>query len=300
MSKKVLIIGANGFIGRRTLEYFSSNKDYSVSALSFHKDIGLGDNYKFIESDIRNENSLLNVFNSAKPDLVINCSALSVPDYCETHKEEALEINTKAVEKIVNLCNLFSTRFIHLSTDFVFNGKTHRLYKEEDKPDPVNYYGYTKQLAEQLICNQSNNYAIMRVIVVYGIYLRGQHGNIFNLVKQKLSAGESITVVNDQWRTPTYVSDIIDAINILSDINGRSIYHIGGPECLSISDIAFRVATYLKLDSSLIIPVSTDKMKDSTPRPGFSGLNIEKAKSEFGYNPLNIEDGMKRMFGNHE
>jgi dTDP-4-dehydrorhamnose reductase len=212
------------------------------------------------------------------------------------HKEEAFNINAKAVENIATLCNSFHSRLIHLSTDFVFNGKTDRLYTEEDIPDPVNYYGYTKYLSEQYVSQICTNFAIMRVIVVYGKAYPGQHGNIFSLVRQKLTNGDRIVTVNDQFRTPTYVYDVVKAIELLSLHKSNGIYHIGGDECLTISDIAFKVADFLGLDKSLIQSVCTAEMNEKTPRPKFSGLSIDKSKNELGYSPVSVEEGMKRLF----
>jgi dTDP-4-dehydrorhamnose reductase len=292
----IIIIGANGFVGRKTLEFFYGKSDYNVTGLSFHEDILPGNSYRFIEADICDSNKIRQVFQEVSPDIVINCSAISVPDYCQTHREEAFNCNAKAVENIALLCNYFNSRLIHLSTDFVFNGQTDRLYKEDDLPDPVNYYGYTKYLSEQYVAQICNNFAIARVIVVYGKSYIGQHGNIFSLVAQRLTAGEKIVTVNDQWRTPTYIGDIVKGIELLSSCNNTGIYHIGGKECLTVSEIAYKVAGFLGLDKSLILPVSTIEMQEKTPRPRFSGLCIDKAKSELGYNPVSIEEGMKLMF----
>ena len=113
--------------------------------------------YRFIEVDIRNEASVKELFKAICPDVVINCSALSVPDYCETHHEEAYLINVTAVEQLAHLCKEYQSRFIHLSTDFVFDGKinerTGQLYTEEILPAPVNYYGFTKWKGEEKVAD---------------------------------------------------------------------------------------------------------------------------------------------------
>lgn len=292
----ILIIGANGFVGRKTLEFFSEKIEYKVTGLSIHEDILPSNSYRFIEADICDSFKMEVVFNNVRPDLVINCSAISSPDYCEMHKEEAFNCNSRAVESLATLCNSFHSRFIHLSTDFVFNGQADKLYKEDDIPDPVNYYGYTKYLSEQYVAQICSSYAIARVIVVYGKSYPMQHSNIFSLVRQRLTAGEQVVTVNDQWRTPTYAGDVVKGIELLTSYTGNGIYHIGGPECLTITEIALKVACFLGLDKSLIKSVSTVEMKERTPRPKFSGLCIEKAKSELGYTPLTPDDGMKLLF----
>ena len=132
--------------------------------------------------------------------------------------------------------------------------------------------------------------------VVYGAALPGQHGNILQLVANRLRNNEEIRVVSDQWRTPTYVGDVSQGIEKLINHPNNGIYHICGSECLTIADIAYRVADTLNLDYSLILPVTTKQMGETTPRPRFSGLSIEKARRELGYQPHTLEEGIKLMF----
>ena len=112
------------------------------------------------------------------------------------------------------------------------------------------------------------------------------------LVANKLRSGETIRVVSDQWRTPTFVGDISHAVEQLMHHPRNGIYHICGSDCVSIADIA----GILGLDRSLILPVTTEEMQEATPRPRFSGLSIAKAKREINYTPHTLEEGIKEMF----
>ncbi|ADV44448.1 dTDP-4-dehydrorhamnose reductase [Bacteroides helcogenes P 36-108] len=297
MKKKVLIIGANGFTGRRILNDLSHNAAYEVTGCSLHDDIcpNSGD-YHFVRIDIRDCKALNKLFEEVQPYAVINTSALSVPDYCEIHHEEAEAINITAVMHLAQHCRTHNSRLIHLSTDFVFDGNTKRLYTEEDTPAPVNYYGKTKLEGERQIATICNDYAIARVVVVYGNALPGQHGNIFQLVANRLRNNEEIFVVSDQWRTPTFVGDVSQGVEKLINHPHNGIYHICGGDCLTIAGIAYRVADILGLDRSLICPISTEEMKEKTPRPCFSGLSIEKARKELKYQPHTLDEGIRLMF----
>lgn len=292
---KTLIIGANGFTGRRILQSLSRQGIYELTGCSLHEDILPGNNYRFVQADMNNHSAIDRLIAEIRPDVVINGSALSVPDYCESHHEEAYAANVLAVENIARCCEKAGSRFIHLSTDFVFDGKKAELYTETDTPAPVNYYGISKYQGEQAVAANCSNYANVRVVVVYGKALPGQHGNILQLVKNRLQAGQEIRVVSDQFRTPTWVQDIADGVEKLMHISQNGIWHICGDECLSIADIAYRVADYFKLDRSLIVPVTTEEMNEATPRPRFSGLSIEKAKRILGYAPHSLEEGMAEM-----
>ena len=301
--KKILIIGANGFTGRQILNDLSVHAQYKVTGCSLHPDILPNDagKYRFIETDIRNEADIKRLFEEVQPDVVINSSALSVPDYCETHHEEAYLTNVTAVSRLAVFCEEYKSRFIHLSTDFVFEGKMFvfdekinedagLLYTEEDIPTPVNYYGYTKWKGEEKVAATCSSFAIIRVAIVYGRALPGQHGNIVQLVMKRLKAGQEIRVVSDQWRTPTYVGDVSDGVLRLIEHTANGIFHICGDECMTIAEIAYQVADYMKLDRSLIHPATTEKMNDSTPRPRFSGLSIDKARTMLGYRPQKLKE----------
>lgn len=294
--KKILIIGANGFTGRQILNDLSVHTQYKVTGCSLHPDILPNDagKYRFIETDIRNEADIKRLFEEVQPDVVINCSALSVPDYCETHHEEAYLTNVTAVSQLAVFCEEYKSRFIHLSTDFVFDEKINEdaglLYTEEDIPAPVNYYGYTKWKGEEKVAETCSSFAIIRVAIVYGRALPGQHGNIVQLVMNRLKAGQEIRVVSDQWRTPTYVGDVSDGVQRLIAHPTNGIFHICGDECMSIAEIAYQVADYMGLDRSLIHPVTTEEMNETTPRPRFSGMSIDKARTMLGYEPQKLKE----------
>lgn len=290
----ILIIGANGFTGRRIIDDLSIK--YNVVGCSLRENIRPGDAFRFVQTDIRDAGAVQRLFAEIKPEVVINTSALSVPDYCENHHDEAYATNVSAVEQVAHTCEKYGSRFIHLSTDFVFEGNTNCLYTEDDRPNPVNYYGITKMESEQRVAACCSNYAIVRVAIVYGNYLPGQHGNILQLVANRLKSGEAIRVVSDQWRTPTFVGDVSDGVERLIRHQENGIFHICGSECLTISDVAYRVADYLRLDRSLIHPVTTGEMNEATPRPRFSGMSVEKAAIMLGYHPHTLDEGIREMF----
>lgn len=292
---KTLIIGANGFTGRRILQQLSLSGEYELTGCSLHKDIQPADNHRFVQADINNHPAIAQLIGELRPGVVINASALSVPDYCEKHPDEAYATNVSAVANMARCCEQAGSRFIHLSTDFVFDGKKGSLYTEEDTPAPVNYYGRSKYEGELAVAANCSDYANVRVVIVYGKAFPGQHGNILQLVKNRLEAGQEIQVVSDQYRTPTWVQDIAVGVERLMHVSQSGTYHICGGECLSIADIAYRVADYFGLDRSLILPVTTEQMNEATPRPRFSGLSIEKAKRELGYLPHTLEEGMAEM-----
>ncbi len=293
--KKVLVIGANGFTGRRLLQTLTRSGQYDVYGCSLHADRWPEAGYRFVEADLTDHAAIGRLLDTIRPDAVVNTSAQSVPDYCETHQEEAYAVNVSAVENLARCCDALECRLIHLSTDFVFAGDRRQLYTEDDAAVPVNYYGMTKLQGEEAVAATCHNYAIARVVVVYGQALPGQHGNIIQLVRSRLMNGEPIRVVSDQWRTPTWVEDIATGLEQLIRFDGNGVYHLCGDECLSIAEIAFRVADAFGLDRTLIQPVTTEEMNETTLRPRFSGLSNARARRDFGFRPHTLEEGMKEF-----
>ena len=288
---KIMILGANGFTGRRILKRLSSK--HQVLACSLHPDILPEEGYEFHILDMQSVDATDALLNNFRPDVIINASAMSVVDYCEQHPEEAYALNVTAVKHLAEYSLSNSCRLIHLSTDFVFDGTATEAYTETDTTNPINYYGKTKQWSEEVIEQACTNYAIARIEVVYGKPFNGQHGNIVHLVKTRLENGQSIRVVSDQFRSPTWVEDIARAIESLLSDKYQGIYHICGGETMSVADIAYRVAKHFGLDTSLIQPVTTEEMNEATPRPLFSPMSTEKAFREFGYQPSSLEEGFK-------
>ncbi len=293
----ILITGANGFIGRRLLDDLSSRPHYEVTGCSLHDDLcPRADAYRFLQTDIRDICAVEKLFQEICPAVTIHTAALSATEYCETHRREADRLNIEATAILAACCRRYGSRLIHLSTDFVFDGTATHLYRENDEPQPVNYYGETKLKSERLAASLCPDHAIVRVEVVYGTPLPGQHGNIAQLVANRIRNNEEIFVVSDQLRTPTYVGDVSQGIERLIESSRRGIYHLCGKDEVSIADMAYRVADVLGEGHSLIRPQTTATLPDKTPRPLRTGMSIEKACRELGYRPLSLEEGLRRMF----
>lgn len=285
---KLLIVGANGFVGRRILEKLSINPHYQVCACSRSKDIRPSSNYDFTQIELTDLTALEQYLNNVTPDIIINTAALSSPVHCQENALVAQTVNIEAVRVMSTYAEQNDKFLLHLSTDFVFNGGRKRLYTEDDERDPQNYYGETKSRAEDVLLKSASRHAIVRIEVVFGENYPGQHGNIFTLVRDTLSCGKPLQVVNDQYRTPTFIEDVVWGIEAIISKQHTGIFHLAGPEYLSIADFAYRIARYFQLDESLIKPVSSRQMGETVRRPRYSGLSIKKSKKTLGFNPSTI------------
>lgn len=290
---KVLITGANGFIGRKILNRLATNKDCEVLAVSLHEDRYPKEGYQFCALDITDSSALSRCIAAFRPDVIIHTAAMSVIGQCEAHQDASQLLNHEVVKNLAAAAKDIHCRLIHLSTDNVFDGQTSELHKEDDTPHPINTYGRHKMMAEQAIEAILDNYAILRVVMVYGKPLEGQHGNLVHLVRSKLEAGEPIYTVTDQFRTATFVEDIVDVTEKLLTDPHTGIYHICSGELMSIYDIALKVARAFQLDENLVKPITTEEQNAGFTRMAYGALNIDKARTELHFHPHLLDEALQ-------
>lgn len=289
---KVLVTGSNGLLGQKLTDLYLQQTHINLIATArgknrYHHKKG----YTYHELDITNKAEVDAVFALYKPDVVIHTAAMTNVDACELDHEACDALNVNGVQNIVSACNTVDAHLIHLSTDFIFNG-THGPLTEIETPEPLSYYGHSKLKGEHLVQSQSQSWAILRTVLVYGLVNDMSRSNIVLWVKDSLENGKSIHVVGDQFRTPTLAEDLAMGCALAAAKKAKGIYHISGSEFMSIFDIAYRVADYWKLDKALLNISSSEGIKQPAKRPPITGFNITKAKEELGYNPNSLTQGL--------
>ena len=295
--EKVLITGANGLLGQELVKQLLA-KNYFVigvskGAMRFTVDSPL---FKYYPVDITDDFYLHDLMFEEKPEIVVHTAAMTQVDECETKEDACLEINYHGTMNVLVGAEMHSSFIIHVSTDFVFDG-VKGMYAEEDERNPVNWYGHCKLLAENLMEDAEIPSAIVRTCLVYGGKTEGGRDNIITWVKEKLEAGEKIKVVDDQWRTPTYIGDLAKGIMRIAEKKAPGIFHISGKDLLTPYQMAIETARYLKLDETLIEKVNADTFTQSAKRPAKTGFVIDKAIRELNYEPLSFIDGIKKTLG---
>jgi dTDP-4-dehydrorhamnose reductase len=297
---KILITGSNGLLGQKLVYKLKTNKSVSLIATA------RGENrlidrtgYVYESLDITSFENVRSVFEKHKPDVIINTAAMTNVDACETQKEEAWLMNATSVEHQVKVLeslksDSYNPHFIHLSTDFIFDG-THGPLTEEEEPHPLSYYAETKLEAERIVLASKLKWAIARTVLVYGIVDNMSRSNIVLWVKQNLEQGKIINVVDDQFRTPTLAEDLADGCILIAEKGAEGIFNISGKDFYSIIDLAYIVADYYKLDKSLIKPSKSADIKQPAKRPPKTGFIIDKARKILGYDPHSFIEGIKLM-----
>jgi len=226
-----------------------------------------------------------------KPTAVINTAAMTNVDACESDKEGCDAMNIDAVENLARLSAELGFRLIHLSTDFIFDG-THPMYTEEEKPNPLSYYGRSKWEGEKRVMQFAKNWAILRTVLVYGVVQDMSRSNIVLWAYNTLKNGTPAKVVNDQYRTPTLAEDLAMGCFLAEQKQAQGVYNIAGPDYFGIHELMERVAQYFGFQLDNISLVNSETLNQPAKRPPITGLDISKAMKELGYAPHSFNEGL--------
>jgi dTDP-4-dehydrorhamnose reductase len=259
---RVLITGANGQLGtaiRKESQNFESLNFY-------YTDIE--------ETDISSKESVGSAFEKYSPNIVVNCAAYTAVDRAEDEREKAYTLNAQAPANLAEQCKTKNIKLIHISTDYVFDGKGNTPYMETDKVNPLSVYGQSKLKGEELAMAYGNT------MVIRTSWLYSAYGN--NFMKTILKYGNErpeLRVVFDQTGTPTLANDL--AIAILQIVQKTDklfvpeIFHFSNQGVCSWYDFAYEIITQAGL-STKIVPITTNEYPTKAIRPQYSVLNKQK------------------------
>lgn len=293
---RVLITGANGLLGQALVRRLSQDREYDVLATARDDAPRFeGGSCGYAPLDVTRPDAVTQTFEDFAPDVVVNCAAMSDVAECDENRDEAWAVNARAVKRLAKHCRTHRARLVQVSSDFVFNGER-GPYDEEARPDPVNYYGRTKLAGENAVREAGrSNWAIVRTVLLYGTGQNLSRSNVVLWMIDQLSQEEPLHIVDDQYRTPTYVDDLAAGLERLVHQEETGIYHLSGRDLVSIYELARTVADVFDLDASLIEPVSSDFFEDDVERPARTGFIIDKAETELEYDPRPLEDGLRDL-----
>jgi dTDP-4-dehydrorhamnose reductase len=288
----ILVTGSNGLLGQKIVKQLIKSKtEFIATSLGENRNSACpASNYQSL--DITNAQEIQSVFDRVKPTVVINTAAMTNVDACEADEVNCRRINVDAVELLFEASKNRNAHFIHLSTDFVFDGEA-GPYIETDQRNPLSIYAKSKVDSEDLLINSAyKNWAILRTIIVFGEGENLSRSNIVLWAKSALNEGKPLTIVNDQFRAPTWADDLAWACIQTGALSAQGIFHISGPETFSIYDLVLRIGKFYGLRTDTIAPISSTTLNQKAKRPPKTGFIIDKAKSTLGYNPMTIEESL--------
>jgi dTDP-4-dehydrorhamnose reductase len=268
----ILVIGANGMLGRDLLEL-------------------LGDRACGVDIDdidITSMDSVLRVVGNLKPQVIINCAAYTDVDGCETNIEKAMEVNGEGVGYLAFASREAGALLVQISTDYVFDGGKGTPYREDDPPGPLSVYGESK-LAGELNAAFTPDHLIVRTQWLYGL-----HGKNFVETMLRLGAEKNeLAVVDDQIGSPTWTVDLARAIIALLDKGCRGIYHVANADYCSWNSFAAAIFEEAGLNVT-VAPMSTEALNRPAQRPLYSTLDCGKLTAETGFKPQPWRDALRQ------
>ncbi|MCK4223904.1 MAG: dTDP-4-dehydrorhamnose reductase [candidate division Zixibacteria bacterium] len=286
---RVLITGANGLLGQKLCRDFSSS--HKVIATDLHPQNFVSfPNFSYEKLDLTDRRAFEFHVRFYNPKVVINAAAYTDVDGCEINKDQAWAVNVGGVKNLVKVCQEHKIRLIHLSTDYIFEGEK-GPYSEDDPPHPVSFYGETKLEGENVIRQSGVDFLIVRTNVLYGFGKKVKKNFLLWLI-EKLSAGEKIKIVIDQFNNPTLADNLSLCVLEMVRKNLSGVFHIGGAEYLSRYDFALKVAGSFNFNKAGISPTKTESLKQKAKRPFRGGLKTEKAQRILKTKLLNVEESL--------
>ncbi len=288
---RILICGSNGLLGQRLALMLSSQTDYEVLNTSRNRAFAFDHRlFDYTQLDITKKSDVKSLVSSFHPTAIINAAAAADVDWCELNREEAWKVNVVGVENLIEAARKVGARLIHISTDYVFDG-THGPYSENDKPNPISYYGKAKLASENAVRISAIPYTIFRTILLYGNGI-GIRDSFPIWVVKSLRAEKIVRCSEDQISNPTHVNDLAFAVVKAFELNRDGIYHVCGSERLSRYQFAVRTAEVFGLDSGAIQRVKSVDLKQTATRPLVTGFVTLKAQTEFGLNTMDTLQGL--------
>ncbi|MEO1417594.1 MAG: SDR family oxidoreductase [Bacteroidota bacterium] len=292
MPSHILLTGGNGLLGQKVINLLADRSHVELTA------VGRGANrhplregYTYEKLDLTDKEAVTALFERVKPTAVIHTAAMTQVDACEDDRALCDAVNIEATTHLAHLCKVHGSHMVHISTDFIFDGEN-GPYTEQDTPNPVNYYGRSKLKAEEAVQDAGISHTILRTILLYGITPGMSRSNIVLWVRSSLLAGKEIKVVNDQFRSPTLAEDLATASVTAAMKQIQGVFHISGPDMMSVVEIARTVGEVYELDTSLISETDSTSLGQKAKRPPKTGFIILKAQTELDYKPHTLKQGL--------
>jgi dTDP-4-dehydrorhamnose reductase len=277
---RILVTGGNGLLGTKVIEQSLARSDIEIVSTS--RDTcqnGYLGSFPFSEMDITDGDAVSRVLREHRPNVVIHTAAMTNVDGCETHRDEAWSINVNGTEYVARTCAEIGARLVHLSTEYVYDGKA-GPYRETDPVNPLGWYAKTKWESEERVRAGLDNAVIGRTTIIVGQAKHVRPNFVLWLVNQ-LRSGQPAKIVVDQIGSPTLAENLAEMVLVLalSDVHG--VYHTAGDTVIGRYDYARLIADVFDLDTERLVPITTAELNQPAPRPLMAGLLMDKFKADF-------------------
>lgn len=275
---KVLVLGARGMLGQDLVKTLAP--EYEVIP------------WDLTEIDITREQETAERILEIRPRVIINCAAYTNVDQCETHREQAFLVNADGTKHVGLASKKVRARLIHLSTDYVFDGKASTPYRETDPPNPVSVYGQSKLQGEIYLGQIGGDHLIIRTAWLYG----PQGRNFVEAILAQAGEGRQIRVVNDQKGSPTFTGDLSRAIKDLLATKEQGIFHLTNSGSCTWFDFALQILEEGGYRGTEVQPISSEELGRPARRPAYSLLDNSRYERISGKKMPSWRGALKEYF----
>ena len=286
---KILITGASGLLGEKVTELALQQ---GLQVYGSHND-GPTNLENSISLDLTDKDAVLSVSKEVKPDIIINCAGISDVDLCERDEDLAMEVNAEAPLYLAEASNTVGAHLIHVSTDYVFDGKK-GMYSEDDRPNPINVYGHSKLLGEKNVASTARSWCVARTSVLFG-WGREKRPNYATWIIRGLREEERLNVVTDQYASPTLNTNLAAMLLEVAEHKLQGTIHLAGGDRIDRFTMAIKIADVFNLDKSFLTPVGSGSVNWLARRPKDSSLNVSKVTEELDAKPMGVDKALTEM-----
>ena len=290
---KILVTGSSGLIGRQIVKDLVGENHNVYSCYNKIKpEFGIP-----TQLDLSKEDKIIDIFHTIKPDVIIHLAAMTDVEKCEIQREQSVLIKTNSTKILAKESKKLNAFFVYVSTDYVFDGEE-GLRNEDDILNPLNFYGKSKLDGEIAVKKFTSKYAIIRTSTPFGLHPTKKSFPLW--VKENLESKKEISVLIDQFTSPTYVPNLSKMIIEIAKKQIVGIIHLTGATKISRYEFAKMIAKKLNLDKTLLKPIKIQDMKWNANRPKDSSLDVSKAKKILDNKPEEIEHSLEKFISQIE
>ena len=292
---KILLTGASGLLGNAYAEA-ASRRGHTITALyNTRKPIAHGIK-QCIQADAQELEKITTLILEWWPDVIVNCAAISSPAEVDANPELAEKINVALPRHLSQLSTHLGARFLHISTDMVFDGRSREPYRSTDMPCPQNLYGQTKLMAErEILEHNSEDPVILRIPILMGKSPSGKR-SVHEKLFAALDKGETPKLHRDEIRQPCSASNVAEVMLELSERRDLSgIFHWAGAETLSRFEMAQRILDHFNKPLDSIRAINMDENESSKNRPGTLAFNLHPIEHKLKTRPVSFQEQLDEL-----
>jgi len=283
---KFLVTGSAGLIGLQVVKDLVKQNHTVNSCYHDEKPV----HGTPLQLDLTDQDKIIETLQETKPDRIIHLAAMTNVDLCETEIELATLLNVKATETIAKQAAKQQVFFVYVSTDYVFDGQD-GMKKEDDSTNPLGFYGKSKLEGELALNKLASSWCVARTSTPFGIHHKKKSFPLW--VKESLESKKEISVLVDQFTSPTFVPNLSKMLIEVATRQITGILHLAGATRISRYELAEMIADKLNLDKTMLKPTKIADMNWKAQRPKDSSLNVSLATEILNEKPQKIEQSLE-------